>query len=77
MERLSANSRRQIDSVLQTTAGKETLRILTANIEQAVFSLLFAPSDKMEGIRGEVRGQFDALKMLSGKKVVLRISLED
>ncbi len=77
MEKLSANSRRQIDSVLQTTAGKETLRVLAGNLEQSMLMVLFAPPEKVEGIRGEIRGQVESLKMLSGKKVCVRISLED
>lgn len=77
MDRLSANSRRQIDSVLQTTAGKEVVKILTANLELGMLSILYAQAEKVEGIRGELRGQVDSLKMLSGKKVCVKISLED
>ena len=52
MDRLSANSRRQIDSVLQTTAGKEVVKILTANLELGMLSILYAQAEKVVGKKG-------------------------
>ena len=69
--------RKQIDSLANTTAGKELTAIYSERLQDLLASVTQVSIDKVDAVRSEARSMSYALSVLTGKKVTLKITFED
>jgi len=75
--KISPQMRKQIDSLANTTAGKELTAIYSERLQDLLASVTQVSIDKVDAVRSEARSMSYALSVLTGKKVTLKITFED
>lgn len=75
--KISPQMRKQIDSLANTTAGKELTAIYSERLQDLLASVTQVSMDKVDAVRSEARSMSYALSVLTGKKVTLKITFED
>lgn len=77
MAKISPHTRKQLDSLVATSAGKDLIAAYSDRLTELLLGVLQVETNRVDMIRGEARNMIFALKSLTGKNVVLKISFEE